>query len=326
MHDIEVSINEYCEKNLPREPAWIAALNRRFHGIASRLDITKSVQREIADHLRCAYESHLERGQSPENAWRQAQDRFGDISLIVEEIRQTRAQSYRCLLIRILAIIALIVLPLGKIAQVRFPAFFQPTLLCLIAFCAVVGALVTHKRDVASLRKYALYGSWTALAWGIIRIFTINNDPSKMGSLIAVILLATFYGLFLAAPAARGISPAIMMGLCHVGVLASLARIGMLNFSFAVINLPLLKMIAAFSITSILVVLIFFDIRKVHLRLAGGASFAMVFAYINILSSLTQLYATIPMLLLATSLPLLITVLSIMPIQKLRDRFLSEAN
>jgi hypothetical protein len=127
-------------------------------------------------------------------------------------------------------------------------------------------------------------------------------------------------------PAARGFAPAIMMGLCHLGVLASLARIGMLGFGYGAINVHLLKTIAAFSIVSILVVLVCFDIRKVHLRPAAAASFAMVFAYVKILSNLTQPYVTIPTLLIATSLPPIIALLCIMPIQKMRDRFSGETS
>jgi hypothetical protein len=326
MRDIEAFINEYCAQNLPADPAWIAGLNRRFPKIASHFDIAGSVKREIADHLRSAYEAHILKGQNPENAWRLAQDRFGDFSAISEEIHKARTQSHKCLLIRFLAIIALIVAPLGKTAQLRFPTFFHPALLCFMAVCAFAGSMLAGKRDLNSLRKYSLYGAWIGLAWGIVLGITVKDIPTELGAAIALILLSTFYGLFLAAPASRGYVPIAMLALCHFGVLLSLARIGMLNVSYVAIDFSAMKMTAVFSIVSVLIGLIFFDVRKVHRRMAAVAAFGMVFPYMKILSSMTRPYASIPILLFATSLPPLIAVLFIFPIRKLQDRLLREAN
>jgi cytochrome c biogenesis factor len=94
----------------------------------------------------------------------------------------------------------------------------------------------------------------------------------------------------------------------------------MLDLEFGSFNVFQLKIIAAFCIVSILMALICFDIRKLHLRTAGAASFAMVFAYIKILCNLTVPFASISMLLLATSIPALIMLISIRSIQSLRAR------
>ena len=63
MLDIEAVINAYCEQNLPPEPIWITILNRRFPKIAARMDIVKSAQWEIEDHLRNSYEAYLAKGE-----------------------------------------------------------------------------------------------------------------------------------------------------------------------------------------------------------------------------------------------------------------------
>jgi hypothetical protein len=323
MLKIEISISEYCEKNLSPEPAWIVALNRRFPRIASRLDITKSIQLEIADHLRSAYEAFLSKEQDPEKAWQQAQDRFGDPSIIADEIRNMRAQSCKCLMIRLFAMIILFILPLGKFAHLSFPTFFKPDLLFFIALFAATTSLITRKRNFSSLRQYALYGSWIALAWGVFRMITLPNDPSLFGGVIAVILMSTFYGLFIAAPSSEGLIPPVMIVMCHIGVLTSLMRLGMLDLNLSSINVFQLKNIAPSCIVSILIALIVFDIRRLHLRTAGVASFAMIFAYINILRDMTRPYDSIPMLLLATSIPALIMLFSIKSIQTLRARLVA---
>jgi hypothetical protein len=82
-------------------------------------------------------------------------------------------------------------------------------------------------------------------------------------------------------------------------------------------------MIAAFSIVSVLIGLVFFDIRKLHRRLAGVAVFGMVFSYIHILSGLTRPYATLLDFVYATSIPSLIAVLFVLPIRRLQNYLLN---
>jgi hypothetical protein len=326
MRDIEALIKEYCAQNLPSEPIWITILNRRFPKIAARLDATRSVQREIADHLRDSYEASLSKGQNPEDAWKLAQEHFGDVAVISREIHKARAQSYKCVLVRFLAIVALFVLPLGKIARIRIQAFFSPSLLFLLAVCVAVGFLITRKRDRDSLRKYAFYGAWLGLAWGIVLTLIHAKDPSELGAGVAMILLSTFYGLFLAAPKSRGFVSIAMMLICHVGVLVPLARFGLLSFYPDKIDAGLLGMTAAFSLVSVLVGLTVFDIRKLHRRLSGVAAFSLVFAYIQILSNLTRSNASLLTFAFATSIPPLIAVLAVLPIRKLQGYLLREAN
>jgi hypothetical protein len=325
MRDIEASIHEYCTHNLPVEPVWIAVLNRWLPKIAARLDVARSVRWEIADHLRNSYETNTLEGNNPDDAWKLALERFGDISTISQEILRARAQSYKCLMIRFLAIIALFVLPLGKIARISIVTFFHPHSLFLIAACAGVGFLVTRKRDLNSLRKYAFYGAWLGLFWGIFLAITAK-DPSYLGAAVAMILMSTFYGLFLAAPKACGFIPVIMMLLCHFAVLISTARFGLLSFYPCVVDAALLKMVAEFSLVSVLVGLIIFDVRKLHNRLAGVAAFSMVFAYIQIFINLTRSNGTLFIFICATSITPLIAVLSVLPIRKLQDRMLHETN
>ncbi|MBN1569073.1 MAG: hypothetical protein JXA73_14585 [Acidobacteria bacterium] len=319
MRDIGESIKEYCERHLPPEPIWISMLNRRFPKIGARMDGAESVQREFECHLRDSYEAHLAEGQNPEDAWKLAQERFGDVSVISQEIQRARAQSRRCMLIRFLAIAALFALPLGQIARIRIHAFFHPSLLLFMAVCAAVGFMITRKRDIDSLRRYAFYGSWLGLTWGIFYSLVCAKDPSKLGPGIAMIIMSTFYGLFLAAPKSRGPASILMMLLCHVGVLIPTARFGLLSFYPDGIDAGVLWMTAAFSLVSVLVGLTVFDIRKLHRRLAGVAAFSMVFAYIQILSNLTRPDASLLNLIFATSLPPLITVLIVLQIQKLQN-------
>jgi hypothetical protein len=324
MHDIENLIAEYCAQNLPPEPAWIVFLNRRFPKIAKRLDGIKSVQWEIEDHLRNSYEAFLSKGQSPELSWNSAQEHFGDAALISQEIRRVRAQSSKCLTIRCLAIIMLLVLPLGDIARIQIPSFFSPSILFFMGACAAIGFLITRKRDNATLRRYALYGAWIGLAWGVVLV-VMADEPAKVGIGIAAILLSTFYGLFFAAPTARGVVPVAMMVLCHVGVLIPCARFEILPLYRGAPDVSLLKTVAAFSIVSVLVGLTVFDVRRLPRRLAGVAAFGMVFSYMKILSNLTHANASVFYLVCATSIPPLVAVLMMLPLGKLQDHLFREA-
>jgi hypothetical protein len=325
MHDIEKLIAAYCAQNLPPEPAWIVFLNRRFPKIAKCFDATKSVRWEIEDHLQNSYEAYISKGQSPELAWNSAQEHFGDAALISQEIRRVRAHSHKCFMIRCLAIILLLELPLGDIARIRIPSFFSPSILFFMGACAAVGYLITRKRDNATLRKYALYGAWLGLAWGVVQAVKAD-EPAKIGIGIAAILMSTFYGLFFAAPMARGVVPATMMLLCHVGVLIPCARFGILPLYRGAPDVSLLKTVAAFSIVSVLVGLTVFDIRRIHRRLAAVAAFSMVFSYMRIFSNLTGDNGSILYLVCAASIAPLIAVLVILPIGKLQDYLQHEAN
>jgi hypothetical protein len=326
MRDIESSITEYCAKNLPSEPIWVAILNRQLPKLAARLDSARSVKREIESHLRDSYEAFLSKGQSPSNAWKLAKYHFGDVTLISREILKARAQSYKCLTVRFLAIIAIFALPLGKNARLSLVSFFHPPSLCLMAACAAAGFLIMRKRDFESLRKYALYGAWLGLLWGIFRAITVKDIPTELGGAIAMVLLSTFYGLFLALPTARGSVAAIMMVLCQLGVLISLAKVGILSLNPGVIDIDLIKIVAAFSIVSVLVALAIFDIRKLHLRIAGIAVFGMVFSNMQILSSLTRPHATLFDFLCATSIPPLMAMLIVLPVHRLQEHLLQKAN
>jgi hypothetical protein len=326
MRDIDARVEAYCAQNFPPEPIWITILNRRFPKIAARMDSAKPIQREIEGHLKDSYEAHVSKGQNPEGAWKLAQEHFGDVAVLSREIRKARAQSYKCLMIRFLAVIALFVLPLGKIARIRIPAFFSPSLLGLLAVCVVVGFLIARKRDMDSLRKYAFYGAWLGLIWGIAITLIYAKDPSHLGAGVAMILLSTFYGLFLAAPKSPGLVSIAMMLLCHAGVLVSIARFGLLSFYPDRIDTGFLGMTAAFSLVSVLVGLAVFDIRKLHRRLAGVAAFSMVFTYVQVLSNLTRSNSSFWALVFATSIPPLIAVLAVLPIQKLQAYLLREAN
>jgi len=318
-------IPEYCRQNLPPDPVWISALSRHFPRFAARLDGAASVQREIEDHLRNSYEAGLLKGQDPESAWQLARDHFGDIARIAQEVRKARAQSCKCLATRFLAVLALVFLPLGKIARLQIPTFIHVPSFGLMAACAAIGYLITRKRDFISLRKYALYGAWLGLLWGIGRVLTIK-DASEMGAPIAMILLSTFYGLFFAAPTARGAMTTLMMVLCQFGVLASLARIGMLSLHPHAVDAAFLKMVAEFSIVAVLVGLIVFGIRKLHLRLAGVAVFGMVFAQMQILSNMTSSNSALLDFMCATSIPPLMAVLIVLPIYRLQEHLLQKAN
>jgi hypothetical protein len=325
MHDIESSIKAYCAQNLPFGPAWVRILSRRFPGTATRLYSVMSGQREIEDHLRDSYEAFLFKGQNPQNAWKLAQDHFGDVALISREILKVRTQSRKCLTVRFLAIIAIFALPLGKNARLSLVSFFHPPSLCLMAACAAAGFLIMRKRDFESLRKYVLYGAWLGLLWGIFRAITVRDIPTELGGAIAMVLLSTFYGLFLVLPTARGSVAVIMMVLCQLGVLISLARVGILSLHPGVVDVDLLKTVAAFSIVSVLVAFAVFDIRKLHRRIAGIAVFGMVFSNMQILSNLTRPHATLFGFVCTTSIPPLIAILILLPIHKLPGCLLHEA-
>ena len=279
MRDIEALIAEYCAQDLPPEPLWITIVNRQFPRIAKHLDAVKSVRWEIEDHLRNSYEAFRSKEQSPDLAWKSAREHFGNAALISQEICRVRSQSHKCLILRILAIITLLALPVGKTAQLRFPPFFSPSLLFFLAICAV-----------------------------------------------AVILLSTFYGLFLATPSARGIFPAAMMVICQAGVLIPAARFGLLSVYPRAVDASSLKTVAAFSIVSLLVGLTVYDVRRLHRRLAGLAGFSMIYTYIQILSNLSCDNGNLFYLVCATSIPPIVVVLIALPIQRLQSFLLREAN
>ncbi len=121
------------------------------------------------------------------------------------------------------------------------------------------------------------------LLWGIFRAITVKGYlRTELGGAIAMVLLSTFYGLFLVLPTARDSVAVIMMVLCQLGVLISLARVGILSLHPGVVDVDLLKTVAAFSIVSVLVAFAIFDIRKLHRRIAGIAVFGMVFSHENL--------------------------------------------
>jgi hypothetical protein len=325
MHDIEDLIMEYCTQNLPPEPVWIMILNQRFPKIARHLNGIKPVRWEIQDHLRNSYEAFLSKGQNPELAWKSAQEHFGDVALISQEIRRTRIQSHKCLTIRVLAIITLFALPVGNTARLRIIQFFQPSLLFFLAACVLCGFLVTRRSTAAVLRKYVYYGAWIGLVWGLILVANAGG-PAELGAGVATILLSTFYGLFLAAPGAGGFIPATMMVLCQIGVLIPCERFGILSLHHIAIDASLLKTVAAFSIVSVLVGLTVFDVRRLHRRFAGLAAFSMVYGYTHILINLTRDNGSVFYILCATSIPPLMAMLIALPIQKLQGFLLRETN
>jgi hypothetical protein len=93
-----------------------------------------------------------------------------------------------------------------------------------------------------------------------------------------------------------------------------------------VVDVDLLKTVAAFSIVSVLVALAIFDIRKLHWRIAGIAVFGMVFSNMKFLSNLTRPHATLFDFVCATSIPPLMAILILLPIHKLQGYLLHEAN
>lgn len=326
MRDIDSLIREYCADNFPRESAWILLLRRYAPKLTNRLDSATSIRKEFECHLQDSYEANLSRGEIPEKAWRLARDSFGDIELLAQEIRRARAHSLECLAIRALALLALICIPWGRNARIEIVTFFHPPSLGLMAACALAGFLLTRKCDRPSLRRYALCGAWIGLIWGLFRIFIVQAEPAEIGAPIAMILLSTFYGLFFAAPASRGAMAALMLAFCQFGVLASLARLGILSLQPGAVDAAFLKMVAAFSTVAALVGLVAFDIRKLHLRLAGVAAFGMVFAYIKILSNLTQPQAAYFNFICATAIPPLVAVLIVLPIHRLQEHLLKRAH
>lgn len=324
MPDIETKIQEYCARHLPPDPIWVVILNQKFPQIAARVDSGRPVRLEMEHHLRDSYEAHLTKVQNPEEAWKLAREQFGDVSVISRAIEMARTQSHKCLMIRFASILALLTLPLGEMARIRIPAFFHPELLCFLTACAALGFLITRRHNMDSLRRYAFYGAWIGLFWGIFR--SIAAQPTELGSAVALILLSTFYGLFVAAPRSKAAVSLIMMAICHLGILASLTKIGIPIIGSGAAAIASLKIAFAFSMVSVLVGLAIFDIRKLHHHIAGVAAFGMAFAYIQILSNMTRSTASLSGLAMVASIPPLMAVLAGIPIRKLKSRLLREAN
>lgn len=322
MREIGDLIREYCAQKLPAESNWITILNRRFPKIAARIDIVKSMQWEIDDHLRNSFEEYLSKGYSPEDAWKLAKEHFGDLALISREICLARTQSRRCLLIRFLAMGAFCVMPTGKLDPIHISWFISgKALLCLCATVAA-GLLITRKRDADSLRKYAFCGAWIGLILGMIKAITVDSREFA-GEAVALILISVFYGLFLAAPAARGIVAAAMIAMCHIGILIPLIRFGMLAPGLFFVDARLLNTAAVASVVSILFGFIVFGIRKLHRRLTAIAVFGMFICYVWIFRNF-RLCSGLE-LVLTTSILFLITALMILPIRKLQKHLLREA-
>jgi hypothetical protein len=325
MREIEDLIKEYCAEKFPAEPTWVAILYRGFRKIAASVNISKSLQLEIGDHLRNSFEAHISKGHSPEEAWQLAREKLGDPALLSREIYISRTQSRCCLWVRILALIALYGLLWGSNAPIRLGWFIQLKALCCLAACAAAGFLFTRKRDADSLRKYALVGAWLGLLLGIIQAITVDRVEFA-GMAVSMILLSVFYGLFLAAPSARGLVPVTMIAICHVGMLIPLVRFGiLLPDPRAAVDAASLKTAAIASMISILVGLVVFDIRRLRRRLAGVAVFGMFICYCQILSHLHS-HLTGLELVLTTSIPLLTAVLIIVPLGKLQSYLLHKVN
>lgn len=323
MRDVETLIKEYCTQNLPADPIWITLLNRWFPKITARLDLFKSAQFEIEDHLRNSHEAYLAKGHSPEEAWRLAKEHFGNIDLISKEICRARALSCKCLTVRLVAVGILCILSLN-FARIRFTQFLHPKSLCLMAVCVTVGYLITRKRDMDSLRKYALYGAWIGLVWGIARAITLQN-LSSLGAAVAMILMSTFYGLFLAAPSARGWGLAAMTIVCQLGMSIAFMRLGFMTLYPTRLDPALTVLGFGAIVCSMLVGLTVFDIRRLHRRLSGLAVFGMVFAWIDICVHMTGSHSILEFV-FATSIPVMLSFMIELPVRKLQGCLLKEAD
>jgi|WetSurMetagenome_2_1015567.scaffolds.fasta_scaffold49930_3 hypothetical protein len=325
MRDLEILIREYCEQNLPTEPIWITILNRRFPRIAAHMDIAKSMQCEIADHLRDAHEANLAKGHNAEDAWRLAREQFGNIDLISKEIYKARALSYKCLTIRLMAVVILFILSFTR-PEIRFHAFFHPESLSIMALCATVCALITRKRNMASIRKYAMYGAGLGLFYGIIRAITTVHQPPEIGAAIAMILMSAFYGLFLAAPSARGWIFAAMVIACQLGIsVVCVVFAGPAPLYPSRIDPALLSLGFGATLFALLVGLTVFDIRRLQQRISAIAVSGMVTAWVFILSNLRRPDGALE-LVFATSVPVLLTFMIASPIRILQAYLLREAD
>lgn len=323
MRDIETLIKEYCAQNLPAEPIWRTVLNRWFPKITARMDFFKSAQFEIEDHLRNSHETYLAKGHSTEEAWRLAKEHFGDINLISKEICRARALSCKCLTVRLIAI-GILFFMYFNFARIRFTTFLHPKSLCLMAVCVTVGYLITRKRNMDSLRKYALYGAWIGLFWGIIRAISLQN-LSTLGEAVAMMLMSTFYGLFLAAPSVRRWGLAAMTIVCQLGMSIALMRFGRIALYPTRLDPTLLVLGFGAMFLSLLVGLTVFDIRRLHRRLSGLAVFGMIFVWIDICIHLTGGHSILE-LVFVTSIPVMLSFMIELPIRKLQGCLLKEAD
>lgn len=325
MRKIEELIKEYCAQHLPPEPRWIAFLNRRLPQIAVRFDAVRPLQLEIEDHLQSSFEASLADGQSPENAWKHAREQFGDLSLLSREISRSRNRSEYCLLIRLMALALLVALPPGN-SPLPFPQrFIDGKSLSYMAACILLGFVLTRRRDRESIRKFAFCGAWLALLWGIVQAIAIEIDPASVGSVIALMIMAAFYGLFLAAPSTRGWKLMAMFSLCQTGVLIALIRSGIVSMHAMRLDFTLWPMVGTASVTMMIVGFMVFDLRKLTNRLAGLAGFGMFYSYCAIMQQL-RLPVDGLSLTLATSIPFLVAAIFMIPIRKIQNCLLEGAS
>jgi hypothetical protein len=322
MRDIDELIKDYCAEILPPEPLWVAALNRWFPRIAARIDMLRSAQLEIEDHLRSSFGDHISKGHNAEAAWDLAREKFGDPVLISGEISRVRLQSRRCLLVRLLALAAFCALPLGKLDPIHPGWFISVNALSSLGVCVAVGTLVTRKRDADSVRKYAFCGAWIGLILGMLKAATVER-LELAGDAVAWILLSVFYGLVVAAPAARGLAAAAMVVLGHAGVLIPLIRFGILAPNFNPLEPALLHVAAIASLVSLLFSLVVFDFRKLHRRLTGMAVFGMFLCYVWIFRNFKPCLGM--ELVFPVSLPLLTAAFMALPIRVLQKLMLRDA-
>jgi hypothetical protein len=326
MHNIEAIIREYCAKTIPDEPSWKSILEHKFPKFAGSMDASLSIRQEFEDHLHSSFQSYLEKGKCSEDAWRLAKEHFGDMDFLAREIKKARNRSYKCLSLRLSAIIAFMLLPLGAAERIRFATFIHPQVLFLMAGCMIAGYWITRNRDFVSLRQYALYGTWLGLFYGLFEAMTmVANDPLRMGRPISFMLMSMLYGLFIADPGARKFAATAMLLTCQIGMATALIRSGIVPLVSRGVDAGIMKMLAEACIAALLAGFLVFDIRKLHRRIAGIAALGMFYAWIGQLTELRGLQS-VEALIATTSLPALIAILMISPIQKLRQYMLREAS
>jgi hypothetical protein len=240
------------------------------------------MRKEIEQHLRESFDSHLGESMDDATAWRHAREQFGDMELVCSRIEAAQLQFYRHLFIRSAAILVFFVFM--ALDWIRLVWLISGRAFVFFGGGAISGWLLMRKRNPSVAWRFAYWGAWLGLIMGVAQAVTAKGADG-VGPGVALALLSAFYGLFLAEPGKKGSDPVLMITVCQAGILIPLAHLNLFPLYFSNHPLILLGTSILGCAGALVAGLVLYGYSKISQRFVGVSMFAMTFCYCRLLSS-----------------------------------------
>jgi len=307
MPEIDDLIRDYCDVKMSGQTDGIRRIEKMIPAFLLALTPAGSMRKEVEDHLRDSFESHLDERGDRADAWQQTREHFGEMTGISRQIRAAQLQFCRHLLLRLAAVISIFICFATRIFHPE--SFISGDALAFLTGGSALGWVIKRERNPSMLRKFAFGGAWFGLLVGLALALS-GDQAADAGYAISLMLMSTFYGLVLAAPGKKGLLPILMIVLCNAGILVPLVHLNIRPIYSQTPYLELLKVSALGCIAALVGGLAIFGCTRVFRRLAGVSMLAMMLCCCQMFSrvvrfSLFDLVVTTVLSMLGTSLCLL---------------------